>query len=133
MIYVLVLNLKFKKNCKFFCCLKEFGLIKEFAERLKIHKQGQFRRNSFISRGFFSACCRSGHAFIFPLKRSLDQEDAVCLRQESNLASGKCCRGLLLKLTLAWRKSKNRAVPVSSTRDFFIARIIGCSEEFEKL
>lgn len=73
--------------------------------RLKIYKQSQFQ-NIFINGRFFSlpAVSAWSHAtFIFPLKQSLDHEGAVCLRQESNLASGKHCGGLLLKLFLARR------------------------------
>lgn len=78
-----------------------------------------------------AALRRNDRAFMFPLRRSLDQEGAVCLRQESNLASGKCCRGLLLKSALAWGNSESKKPGwmfsrASGARDFFIPGIISC-------
>jgi len=72
------------------------------------------------------------------LKHSLDQEGAVCLRQESNLASGKCCCGLLLKLALAWRNSESKnwmeALSQLLTHAIFLLRESSVvSEEFGRL
>lgn len=99
-------------------------------------------RNFFIN-GSFIPC--SGHAaFTLPLKQSLDDEGAACPRQASNLASGECRRGRLLKLLFASAgnsKGKNRTelLPVSASARFFppplpllVVRIVSCCREIRK-